>query len=292
MAAAKDIEGNPTGFLSLPREIRDHIYHDALQLQSKSKPPECPEKAGPRWEVYTAQAWGYYFPLELSPPGSYQGLTTCNRQIRIEAQELVTRNACLDIMIENYRTERTQVRVWPTWTLHPDYIKHIRELQVEIRLFKQFRFHRKFGGAPYDFITTALMGILNRFFHHGPDFICKTPLKPEIHVDTLTIRLSGGVDQLSRDVADILPFLCKSISKLADSGIFSGRISSINILAGSDYAELSPNLLVNQTRSKESVEYWEGKGIKWGFGPANEVQKRSHVKHSSLGRTMVVSTGD
>ena len=124
------------GFLSLPRELRDLVYQEALA--DVVAPPRNSEDVGPRLKVGLAtgsETRCIYYPADLYPQASCQGLLSSNRQIRAEIREShPTLDYHLDIMIEDFENGKTNTRVWPTWTLYPQPVSNVRELCVNVRV--------------------------------------------------------------------------------------------------------------------------------------------------------------
>lgn len=116
--------------LTLPREIRDDIY--LAVLQSPSEPPQSPEDAGPRFAGFGSdleRGNNVFYPTAVYPRYACQSLQACNHQMNIEVRELLDRHDTsqrgldfkLDLMIHH-------CDIWPTWTLLPGPIAHIRNL--------------------------------------------------------------------------------------------------------------------------------------------------------------------
>lgn len=173
--------------LTLPREIRDEIYLAVLRLPSE--PPPSPEDAGPRFAGFGSNSQrrtSVFYPVNVYPQYACQSLLACNHQINIEVREVLGRHDTsgwgldfkLDLMIQDRD-------IWPTWTLFPGPITHIRNLEVDMRIFRDYHDGQFGGDGGPGAIFRPLSHLLSGLFHHGPQFVYKGPIKCQHSVDTM-----------------------------------------------------------------------------------------------------------
>ena len=253
------------GFQSLPRELRDQVYHELLLISSA--PPESPEDAGPRyeeWLLYPMMHWSFFYPIDLYPPSACGGLMASNPQIEHEVRVAAgSPDFHLDIMIEHFKIGRTGQRAWPTWIVYPGLFENIRELRVDVRVCKRDQIHGDmYSLGAWGFVHGPVFWLLNRFFHHGPQFIYKGPFFPKIHVDTLRIVLSPMTHEHPS-----FKHLFKEMSEMASLGVFYGQILNIQICAGDHVRQVRPEFLAErETPPDKSIKY----GMHWGFLPSRD----------------------
>lgn len=133
-------EAKPFNLLSLPRELRDHIYQE-LPPEHRGKPPPNPSSAGERIRglhdnMFVAnQTILKYHPI----------IYVCH-QIRDELRENATKDDCkaptaaLDIMAKGYL-------FYPTWIVLPAVLKRGEHfnLDVNLRIFSTEAFRSNDG---------------------------------------------------------------------------------------------------------------------------------------------------
>ena len=88
----------------------------------------------------------------------------------------------LDLMIQH-------CDIWPTWTLFPGPITHIRNLEVEMRMFDHCRCNQFAGDGGRGDIFRPLFHLLSGLFHHDPQFTYKGSFGRQLHVDTMVFAI-------------------------------------------------------------------------------------------------------
>lgn len=238
-----------SAFLSLPREIRDHIYNDVLE--SSIPPPASPASAVDRWE--NDNPWGadHGIVYERRPASIFcLGLLCCKRQIAAEMRAAIARKSKepeggitykLDIMVQH-------MQLWPTWISVPASPQHMRHVEVEIRIFTysdlEFRYDRRhMPGA----VAMHLLPLLSGFFTHGPLFIPHTSkLFPYIlHAETLTVNLVSIPEGFSAAQYEwegayrVHAFrrMKELLSHLDESGLLSRKVGRLMLRNGDEVEE-------------------------------------------------------
>ena len=271
--------------LTLPREIRDEIY--LIVLQSSSEPPETPQNAGPRFAGFGSEPErqkSVFYPTDVYPRYACQSLQACNHQTNTELREILARldtskqglDFKLDLMIQG-------CDIWPTWTLFPGPISHIRNLEVEVRIFGGCR-GGQFGGdgGPGE-IFRPLFHLLSSLFHHGPQFVNKGHFERQLHVDTIVFTICDGEvleEQLSDDSMKVKCRPCVfSISHrivqsvwlklrlITSRGTLFGRVSKLKLNTDKE-VKVFP--VPDRRLTPETVDYWEGYGYHWGIEPPSD----------------------
>lgn len=277
----------PTGpiILALPREIRDEIY--LTILQSPNEPPSSPEypspiAAGSGTELKRHPRIRY--PVNIYPRYTCQDLLESNHQLNTEVREALARHDAskqgldskLDLMIRGFD-------VWPTWTLLPGPVTHIRNLGVEMRIFDDYHGSQFDGDGGPGPIFQPLFHLLSGFFHHGPQFVYKGPVERQLHVDTMTFTIyvsSMKKEQLQKDVFDvqsqhvitsvrrrIVHSVWLKLRMIASRGALSGRVSRLKLITDEDVKEF---LVPDRKLAQETVDYWDAYGYHWGVGTLSD----------------------
>ncbi|KAI9695880.1 MAG: hypothetical protein M1836_005997 [Candelina mexicana] len=161
--------------LSLPRELRDHIY-SYLLLLSSAPAPKSPDDAGRRQENPCdiipphCAAVHYQLPTLRSP---ISALLCTSHQVHDEAHAAIIHHSkthpdglrsYLDCMIEG-------VNLWPTWLSLQAPAQYVRHITVDIRCFgdpNKIRFRSNLGITP---IARQLLKLLWMYFANGPKFL-------------------------------------------------------------------------------------------------------------------------
>lgn len=235
-------------FLSLPRELRDHIYNAVLG--TSIPPPASPASAVDRWE--NGNPWGadHGIVYERRPASIFcLGLLCCNRQISGEMKSAIARKCDgseggvtykLDIMVQH-------MQLWPTWTSIPASPQHMRHVEVEIRIFTysdlKFRYDRRhMPGA----VAMHLLRLLSGFLTHGPLFIPQSkPLSYVLHAESLTVNLISIPEGFPTAQYEwegayrIHAFkrMKELLGHLNDSGLLSGKVEMVKLRNGDEAEE-------------------------------------------------------
>lgn len=144
-------------FLHLPREIRDRIYHEVLDLHVTAA--EYPEEGDRRGKE--ENEWGCVYHEYRKPQVSSLGLLGCNHQISGEMREAIKRK---DESVEAGIAWELDLMIWeecikPTWLAVPVLAKQVKLLQLCVRVIV-IELGRQ---GQYVF------QILRRFFRYGSD---------------------------------------------------------------------------------------------------------------------------
>lgn len=144
----------------------------------------------------------------------------------------------LDLMIQD-------CDIWPTWTLFPGPITHIRNLEVDMRIFSDYHANQ-FGwdGGP-GIIFRPLSHLLNGLFHHGPQFVYKGPIKCQHSVDTMVFTFCRSQvlkHQLYEDTTEarspscflsrkhgIVQSVWLNLRMIASRGMLLGKVSKLKL---------------------------------------------------------------
>ncbi|KAL8923755.1 MAG: hypothetical protein Q9172_003001 [Xanthocarpia lactea] len=137
MTSTDHFEGGAEGtnLLSLPRELRDRIYEWVLHLDVP--PPSSPDEDEQRRTVYKRLSH-IRIPKQV-PQTSSSSLLRCNRQISNELSQTIARcgiTYALDIMLKDKGEDVFDAKVdfYPTWIKLPAPLRHLKYLDVNIRL--------------------------------------------------------------------------------------------------------------------------------------------------------------
>ena len=265
--------------LSIPREIRDEIY--LALLQSPSEPPPCPEYAGPRFAGFGSEPErgnGVFYPTDVYPRYACQSLQACNHQMNTEVREALAHHDTsgrgldfkLDLMIQNRH-------IWPTWTLFPGPITHIRNLEVEMRIFDGCQAVQFGGDGGPGAIFRPLFHLLSGLFHHGPQFVYMGPFERRLHVDTMVFKICRG-EMLNEEFCKsametrsppsvlsmrrrIVLSVWLQLRMIASRGTLLGKVSKIKLNTGEDVKEVPVS---DRELAQSTVEYWDSYGYHWG----------------------------
>ncbi len=263
--------------LTLPREIRDEIY--LIVLQSPSEPPHSPSTAGPRFAGF-----GVFHPVDVYPQYACQSLQACNHQMNTEVHDLLARhdttkrglNFKLDLMIQAYG-------IWPTWTLLPGPITHIRNLEVEMRVFREDRGGQFEGDGGPGLIFRPLFHLLSGFFHHGPQFLYKGPFERQFHANTMVFTICDGEileEVISDDATKVRCLPCVfsirhrivrsvwlKLRLIASQGTLLGKVSKLKLRTDEEVNEFP---IPDRKLAQETVDYWDRYGYHWGIETSSD----------------------
>lgn len=172
MASLDDSFPKDTGFLSSPREIRDHIYMNILE--SRRAAPANPKEAGERLEPEKRHSW-YAISYDMHKCEiACTSLLSTNRQIFLEVVEMIQRQNRTSEGGFEYKLDlmaRAQM-LWPTWISLPVPIRYFKTLKVDFRDFNNERSLRWSGCGGPGAIVRYLLEILSQFLLRGPQFVC------------------------------------------------------------------------------------------------------------------------
>lgn len=268
----------PTLF-NLPREIRDEIY--LAVLQSPSDPPSEPENVGPRFAGFGSEPErqkGVFYPTDVYPRYACQSLQACNRQMNTEVRQVLARydvadrglDFKLDLMIQD-------CDIWPTWTILPGPIAHIRNLEVNMRIFHDCRGSQFGGDGGPGAIFRPLFHLLSGLFHHGPQFIYKGPFERQLRADTMVFTicrsesLTGQIDEDAMEARSlpcvlsmrhrIVQSVWLKLRMIASHGLLLGRVSKLKLNTDEDVKEIQ---VPDTKMAQGTVDYWDGYGYHWG----------------------------
>ena len=272
-------------FLTLPREIRDQIC--LAVLQSPSEPPASPEHAGPRFAGFGSEPErqnNVFYPVNIYPRYACQSLQACNHQMYTEVREVLARHDTfergldftLDLMIQ-------ACDIWPTWTLLPGPISHIRNLEVEMRIFDDCHGSQFGGDGGPGLIFRPLLHLLSGLFHHGPQFIYKGALERQLHVDTMVFTICRGEvpkEQPYEEGTEVGSPSCVlsvrhrialsvwlKLRMIASRGTLLGKVSKLKLKTMEDTREFH---VPERKLAQETVDYWDGYGYHWGVEPPSD----------------------
>lgn len=248
--------------LTLPQELRDDIY--LVVLQTPSEPPQSPENTGPRVAGFGSEperGKGVFYPTNIYPRYACQNLQACNHQMNTEVREILDRHDTSERGLD-FKLDLTikDCQIWPTWTLFPGPITHIRNLEVEMRIFDGRHGHQgsQFGGdgGPGP-IFRPLFHLLSGFFHHGPQFVYKGPFDRQLHVDTMVLSMRH------RTVSSVWRLL----RMIASHGTLSGRVSKLKLNTDEGVKEFP---IPDKELAQETLQYWDDYGYHWGVETSSD----------------------
>jgi hypothetical protein len=187
-------------FMSIPRELRDEIFHWMLKDPAKASPGSR-KKVSPSDPETVVEEQPVRYPQNTTPPTTHSILQTC-RQLRAEVADAVRRLGPLrySITLTDVADSR---RIYPTWHSVPMLASHVDELDVyyKIRSGKTSSIVSYLGedfdaddtrGEEYrsrvneDPVMASLI-LLRRFLERGPQFLSRKKQRP-ITLGVLAIR--------------------------------------------------------------------------------------------------------
>lgn len=279
MASACQDVSDQTGFLSLPRELRDQIYLDVLK--SESTQPESPQSAWPREEVIIYGGQRIYYPLHPDT-NPFRSLLGCRRQIRTEVQQLYDHLESghalplfkLDVLVDGNFS-------WPTWILCPGRSEHVQDLQVDLRIF-----HNGYHRSSYDQDATLairpLFLLLNQFMFHGSNFLCKGLPTRSTNVEACTVNILPGesdykIGGLAADEG-IINSLFNDSGMLAFHGALSSSIQSIRFRSQPRIGDIQ----IDERASQDQREHWARHGFYCCIQPESPVIQDNETRPQHL----------
>ncbi|KAL8995628.1 MAG: hypothetical protein Q9169_004671 [Polycauliona sp. 2 TL-2023] len=270
-------------FFKLPREIRDEVY--TLVLNDPVAPPLSPHNAGVRYKENIDEECGFdrgavFYPLPTNRFGFTFALSCCNRQLRQEVHDLVTKPHLpksvtykLDVMLQGYR-------LWPTW-IAPCYpATTIDRLQIDLRLFDVLYGGQSFwgcGGPGAAYVV--LFRALNRLLHHGPAFL-HHDASHTLKINTLIINVMHGYGKvfqpsknwiegredpegdyqrfIDKDQRAIYQSICGMLEVVKDEGLLSDKIQTLKVCNAT-------HTDVSSTSGIAPIIVPSDEWIRWGF---------------------------
>lgn len=249
-----DIENSqtPFRFLRLPREIRDQIYEETLDLAGQ-RPPKIGRilaKDPPICKEGTLQGIAYRYYFRESNSSIYcAGLLGSNHQISDEMVEVIMRR-------NNTTKEGVQYKLHlvacynlllPIWLSLPAPVKYLRTLHVDLKLATNIKI--KWVGS-VDLLAALVLQLLLRFFRCGPKLsegLEQMPQQEQLrnrmpYLELATINLvalptegvemwTSGLEGPHVSPADRLAFefLSRYLGVIAASDVFRGKIKTVRL---------------------------------------------------------------
>lgn len=224
---SKDDAGRRSALLELPRELRDLIFQQLLDI--KEHLPENPDHAGsrdPNWQTPCT----IYFEAHSPRPALLQ-LKLCNRQIHDEVCQILEKHADhetdpahLDVMIKGSS-------IWPTWISLPPTRHFSSTVHITLRLFEAKGLGSEFSTGAY----RGLWTLFNLLVSRGPCLIHNsTGLRPPLSIGRLRFDIMlcypTSVDDLFGTYRDVF----ERIAKLASDNVGLGNVGEIEASMGPD----------------------------------------------------------
>lgn len=249
--------------LTLPREVRDQIY--LAVLQTPSPPPPSPKDAGPRSAGYCLELPHHgcnFYPPAADPHYASETLLLCNHQTNAEIRELLARHETrgldfrLDVMTQGYN-------FWPTWTLLPGPVTHIRNLEVDVRIFDVH-----LGNFE------PLLHLFGGFFHHGPQLFCSKgdPVDRRVRVDTISQAIYCNelpiTDAMNAETPPSLLSMDRwmvqsvllGLRTVTGEGGMGWRVSNLDLRTHEEVLSFPAG---DENISQEMMDYWDAYGKDW-----------------------------
>jgi len=267
------------GLLSLPREIRNNVYWGLLELPNET--PISPDAAGPRFSTVRERgsSWGprILYPLDTRPNMAYAGLLQCNRQLRAECLEVWRLRHTSKGQTHRLDCMSKGQTLWPTWILFPGPQHTMQRLEMDFRLCGVGSGIGYFGGdGSPGRAFRPLFELLNRFVHHGPQFIYAQPLQNNIRLERLMINILPmdrmKDDEFAPDSSDdnsdeklrtrvrerIFLHIKMRLKQVAAQGLLTGKIANIGVRSG----HLEAVIPTEKYKPSDTVNsVWD----EWGF---------------------------
>lgn len=154
-------------------------------------------------------------------------MLVCNHQMNFEVRELLARydtsqhglDCKLDLMIRG-------AHVWPTWTLLPGPINHIRNLEVEMRIFDDYNGSQFLVDGGSGSIFRPLFHLLSDLFHHGPQFVYRGPFERQLHVDTMQFTIDVSKSSTEDDSIQLVWLKLRMMASVEG---LSSRVSELKL---------------------------------------------------------------
>ncbi|KAI4204279.1 MAG: hypothetical protein LQ350_001259 [Teloschistes chrysophthalmus] len=220
-------------FLQLPREIRDRIYEELLDVEFPIPDPIDSKEERLR---LASRRGGSIRVVNHLPAISTGGLARCCHQIFDELSGTIERRSAsargitgkLDLMIHGPEERHRQERIFPSWTALPAPMSSIKIIHVTFRTIKPETLFWVGDGGP-GFFTQALLHLLGCFFAYGPSFEdgkSQAPnwieeLRMDLETDDRALRGGGR-----RSVCGQLKRFLMTVSC---SGVLGGRLGKLSL---------------------------------------------------------------
>lgn len=265
------------GIFKLPREVRDQIYEEILDISID--PPSSPaEEEDDRREE--DQGWGCMYYQRNLPSTNLEGLLGCSQRTRREVLDLIGEYGVrykLDLMIwEN--------SLQPTWLELPAPPKYVREVVVDIRMFD----HHGPQWGETGILGQYLLQMLRRFLQLGPGFATDPLGRPDyrplypLQKPSLMIFFHAMDTKIDDETKEIVPrtpwtgnpredpencarlWLQHYISKFVKSGLLYGKIEKIRMWYKQ---KLHVWRIVDKGDRTRSAQRWD----QYGWGPILQI---------------------
>ena len=189
----------PTGFFSLPRELRDHIYKDFLYTPSDV--PATPRDTGLRFEEECPSIGAEYKILHaLDPrPHAYAfPLLHSSRQIRSEVHQILSdakTSRDLPCKLDCMLGLRNMLL---TWTLFPCWPQNMRHLEIKFRPREHWSMLR------HHLIFHSVLKLLNLLLSRGPQLgNPRSSRRADFHLETVTLEITSLEDVHDEAIEDV-----------------------------------------------------------------------------------------
>ncbi|KAL8996056.1 MAG: hypothetical protein Q9169_004332 [Polycauliona sp. 2 TL-2023] len=228
-------------FLRLPRELRDRIYE--LLLDFESPPPGDPDKDPERCAMNPEDGRNLLImisTLQRPPPNSSGSLLCSNRQVSTELSHTLFRYDItynLDLLFDStpellsHPTKHNKVICYPTWTKLPASLKHLKYLDVNIRLCSWTMLWTPWCNTMP--VGRVLLHLLGRGFLYGPSFTPSSSPCEAFFVQEMRINVDEDYTnkpsiwtstQRQTSFTELPDFL----RQIARAGVLAGKLGAIS----------------------------------------------------------------
>lgn len=254
-----------SGFLQLPREIRDRIYEELLDVEFPIPDPIELEKER---HSLTSRRGGIIHVVNHLLPISTGSLIRCCREIFDELSETIERISAsargitckLDLMIHGPGADGGPQRILPSWAALPAPMSSIKNVHVSFRTIRPEKLRWIGDGGPASF-TQALLHLLGCFFAYGPSLEDGKSQGPH-RIEELKIELEKDDKGLSgRPRRAVFTELYRFLRMVAGSGVLGGRLGKLSLyVAGTLAGEWE---VMKYEDNSRTVQEW----AKYGWVP-------------------------
>ncbi|KAL8872447.1 MAG: hypothetical protein Q9174_001917 [Haloplaca sp. 1 TL-2023] len=251
-----------SSFLHLPRELRDRIYDEVLDLSDPVPDMEA--------SVQGRRALASTRRISITPklPSSASSsLRRCNRQISEEVFQMIRRRGAsyshgltskLDLLLQGSEPgDRGNVKLFATWIALPAPMLYTNKVHVNVRVSNpEGLFWIGCGGPGYT--TTDLMHLLGCFFAYGPSFEKATRSCTPILIRELCLDV---VENDEKERYSVYRELSYFLGCVARNGVLGGKLHKIFILiAGTLRREFEVIKDTDPSTIAATVKEWERYG--------------------------------